>query len=46
MPDGTYGVNIEGITVSIPPIDSSIAHAQEVQDVSLRLFFKKASNSS
>ena len=35
MPDGTYGVNIEGITVSIPPIDSSIAHAQEVQDVSL-----------
>ena len=35
MPDGTYGVNIAGINVSIPPIDSSIAHAQEVQDVSL-----------
>ena len=35
MPNGTDGVNIAGITVYIPPIDSSIAHAQEVQDVSL-----------
>ncbi len=35
MPDGDYGLNIGGITVTIPPLDSSIAHALEIQDVSL-----------